>query len=90
MYKNFLKQYEFTSVEDFKENLEFVVPDDFNFAYDVMDRWAEEWPEGKAIIWVNDKGDEKIVTYPSSSTIGSSGKLSSARSIAVSAADLTQ
>lgn len=63
MYKNFLKQNEFCSVEDFAENLEFVVPEDFNFAYDVMDKWAEVWPEGKAIIWVNDKGDEKIVTY---------------------------
>lgn len=63
MYRQFLRQHEFSSTEDFNENLEFIVPDDFNFAYDVVDRWAEEWPEGVAIIWTNDEGAEKIVTF---------------------------
>ena len=63
MYRQFLKQHAFTSLEDYNENLEFIVPDDFNFAYDVMDKWAEEWPEGKAMIWVNDEGEERTVTF---------------------------
>lgn len=63
MYRRFLKQHEFNSLEDYNEHLEFIVPKDFNFAYDVMDKWAEEWPEGKAIIWVNDEGEEIITTF---------------------------
>ena len=37
MIERFLKQTKFTSEQDFKEHLEFIIPEDFNFAYDVMD-----------------------------------------------------
>ena len=36
MIERFLKQTKFTSEQDFKEHLEFIIPEDFNFAYDVM------------------------------------------------------
>ena len=39
MIERFLKQTKFTSVEDYNKNLEFIIPEGFNFAYDVMD-----WP----------------------------------------------
>ena len=42
MIERFLTQTKFSSVEDYKENLHFIIPDNFNFAYDVMDVWAEE------------------------------------------------
>ena len=45
MIEHFLKQAEFSSMEDFERNFEFNIPPRFNFAYDVMDRWAEEEPE---------------------------------------------
>ena len=44
MIERFLKQTKFTSVEDYNKNLEFIIPENFNFAYDVMDAWAEEAP----------------------------------------------
>ena len=45
MVERFLKQTHFESVEDYNKNLEFIIPENFNFAYDVMDAWAEEAPE---------------------------------------------
>ena len=63
MVERFLKQTTFTSVEDYKENLEFIVPENFNFAYDVMDAWAEEAPEKLALLWTNDEGAEIRTTF---------------------------
>ena len=59
----FLKQTKFSSVEDYNKNLEFIIPENFNFAYDVMDVWAEEKPEGLAILWTNDQGEEIRTTF---------------------------
>ena len=58
-----MKQTKFTSVEDYNKNLEFIIPENFNFAYDVMDAWAEEAPEKLAILWTNDQGEEIRTTY---------------------------
>jgi len=57
MIERFLTQTRFSSVDDFKRNLRFIVPDNFNFAYDVMDVWAEEEPEKLALLWTNDEGE---------------------------------
>ena len=37
MIERFLKQTTFCSEQDYAEHLEFIIPEDFNFAYDVMD-----------------------------------------------------
>jgi acetyl-CoA synthetase len=63
MVERFLKQTKFTSVEDYNKNLEFIIPENFNFAYDVMDAWAEEAPEKLAILWTNDQGEEIRTTF---------------------------
>ena len=63
MIERFLKQTSFKSVEDYNKNLEFIIPEGFNFAYDVMDAWAAEAPEKLAILWTNDQGDEIRTTY---------------------------
>ena len=63
MIERFLKQTKFTSVDDYNKNLEFIIPENFNFAYDVMDAWAEEAPEKLAILWTNDMGEEIRTTY---------------------------
>jgi len=63
MVERFLKQTTFTSVEDYNKNLEFIVPENFNFAYDVMDVWAAENPDKKALLWTNDKGAEITLTF---------------------------
>ena len=56
--KRFLKQTTFTSVEDYNKNLEFIIPENFNFAYDVMDEWAKTDPDKLALLWTNDEGEE--------------------------------
>lgn len=63
MIERFLTQTHFTSEQDFKEHLHFNIPENFNFAYDVMDVWAEEQPNKVALIWTNDEGEEKIFTF---------------------------
>ena len=63
MVERFLKQTKFTSVEDYNKNLEFIIPEHFNFAYDVMDEWAKEAPEKLALLWTNDQGEEIRATY---------------------------
>ena len=39
------------------------MPDNFNFAYDIMDAWAEETPDRLALLWCNDKGIERRFTF---------------------------
>lgn len=38
-------------------------PDNFNFAYDVVDRIAAEEPERRAIVWCNMEGQERIFSF---------------------------
>lgn len=63
MIERFLKKTTFTSVEDYNNNLEFIVPENFNFAYDVMDEWAKEQPEKLAMLWTSENGDEIRFTF---------------------------
>ncbi len=63
MIERFLKQTTFTSVEDYNKNLEFIIPENFNFAYDVMDAWAKEAPDKLALLWTNDQGEEIRATF---------------------------
>lgn len=63
MIERFIEQTRFTSEEDFRKHLHFRIPENFNFAYDVMDVWAEEQPDKLAIIWTNDKGRERMTTF---------------------------
>jgi len=50
-------------VADYKKNLEFIIPENFNFAYDVMDVWAQEAPDKLALLWTNDQGAEIRTTF---------------------------
>ena len=63
MVERFLKQTHFESIEDYNKNLEFIIPENFNFAYDVMDKWAEEDPERLALLWTSDRGEEIRFTF---------------------------
>ena len=53
MVERFLRKTHFDSIEDYNQNLEFIIPEHFNFAYDVMDAWAVENPDGLALLWTN-------------------------------------
>ena len=59
----FLPRIEFDSYEDFKENYKVNVPENFNFGFDIVDAWAEQEPDKKALVWVNDHGEEKTFTF---------------------------
>ncbi len=63
MLERFLTQTHFTSQEDFKKNFKIKVPENFNFGYDVVDAWAAEQPDKKALLWTNDKGEHIQYTF---------------------------
>ncbi len=63
MIERFLTQTRFTSQEDFVKNLQIRVPACFNFGYDVVDAWAAEQPDKKALLWTNDKGESRQFTF---------------------------
>ena len=63
MIKRFLRQTVFTSQEDYIKNLHINVPENFNFAYDVVDVCAQEQPDKKALLWTNDHGEERQFTF---------------------------
>lgn len=63
MVERFLTQTTFASLEDFRKNFHINVPESFNFGYDVIDAWAEEQPDKKALLWTNDKGECRQYTY---------------------------
>ena len=63
MIERFLNQTEFSSYEDFMQHYKLIVPEHFNFGYDVVDAYAEEQPEKDAILWTNDHGEVKHLNY---------------------------
>ncbi|MBR4855521.1 MAG: AMP-binding protein [Bacteroidaceae bacterium] len=63
MLNRFLKQTTFQNQQDFRDNLEIVVPEHFNFSYDVIDVWANEEPEKLALLWTNDEGECRRFTF---------------------------
>lgn len=63
MIERFLKQASFSSMQDFRENFELRIPENFNFAYDIVDAWAEEQPNKLAMLWTNDCGQERRYTF---------------------------
>lgn len=63
MVEKFLFRTVFTSQEDYIRNFRIRVPADFNFAYDVVDAYAAEEPDKKALLWTDDRGGEIQFTF---------------------------
>ena len=63
MIERFLKQTRFSSEEDYRQHLKFIIPENFNFAYDVIDAWAEEAPNKPALLWTDEHGKELRFTF---------------------------
>ena len=61
--KRFLKKEKFDNYDDYIQNAAVVVPENFNFAYDVLDVIAKETPDKVAVLWVNDDGEKKSITF---------------------------
>ena len=69
MIERFLKQTRFCDQQDYEKNLAFIVPEHFNFAYDVMDEWARERPDALAMLWTNDMGRQERITFARMKTL---------------------
>lgn len=67
----FLPRIEFDSYEDFKKNYRVNVPENFNFGFDIVDAWAEQEPDKRALVWCNDHGEEHTFTFADISRLSS-------------------
>lgn len=63
MIEKYLRQTKFNDFNDFISNYELIVPEDFNFAYDIVDGWAAINPGKRALLWTNDKGESREYTF---------------------------
>lgn len=61
--EKFLKKTEFKSYEDFIDSYSIDVPKNFNFAFDVVDAYAETEKDKRALVWCNDEGEEAVFTF---------------------------
>lgn len=59
----FVSKETFSSYQDFMQNFALKVPEHFNFAYDVVDVYAEKEPERVALVWCNDHDEERVITF---------------------------
>jgi acetyl-CoA synthetase len=59
----FLPRKDFESYEDFYSNFKVNIPDNFNFAWDVMDVLAEEKGGERAMLWCDEAGAEAEFSY---------------------------
>ena len=60
---NFIDRVDYTSYEDLYTHFKINVPDNFNFAYDVVDVYAEKDPKKEALVWCDDNDEKHIFTF---------------------------
>lgn len=63
MLNKYLSKVDFTSYEDLIENFKINIPENFNFAYDVVDEYARLEPDKVAIVWCDEHGAEATFTF---------------------------
>ena len=63
MLERFLKKASFESYDDFMDNFQLIVPERFNFGYDVVDAWAAEEPDRRALTWTDAHGAERDFSF---------------------------
>lgn len=68
----FLTKDKFDNYEDYIKNAIPTVPENFNFAYDVIDIIASETPDKIAILWTNDSGETKTISFKQLSQMSNS------------------
>ena len=54
---------DFISLKDAQKNFKLTYPENFNFAFDVVDELAKTKPDKLAMLWVSDDGVEKRFTF---------------------------
>lgn len=63
MLQKYLSKTDFSSYEDLLENYQVNIPENFNFAYDVVDEYARTQPNKVAIVWCDESGAEATFTF---------------------------
>ncbi|MBR3046475.1 MAG: AMP-binding protein [Oscillospiraceae bacterium] len=63
MLDRYLPRIEFDSYEDFRDNYRVNVPENFNFGWDIVDEWAKQEPEKKALLWLSHEKEERTFTF---------------------------
>lgn len=63
MLERFLDRTEFENYDDFKQNYALNIPEHFNFAYDIVDGWAQQDENKPALVWCDDDGNEKRYSF---------------------------
>ena len=59
----FLSKIDYNSYEDLYKNFKITIPDNFNFAYDVVDEYARTEPKREALVWCDDNDESHIFTF---------------------------
>ena len=59
----FIDRVEYSSYEDLYENFKIHVPENFNFAFDVVDDYAQTCPKKEALVWCDDNDERHIFTF---------------------------
>ena len=59
----FISKIDYDSYEDLYENFKISIPDNFNFAYDVVDEYAKTEPKREALVWCDDNDEAHIFTF---------------------------
>ena len=57
------KNIDYTSYENLKDNFAINIPENFNFAYDIVDEYARIEPDRQALVWCDDNDSEKFFTF---------------------------
>jgi acetyl-CoA synthetase len=63
MLEKYINRNEYCSYQDFKANFRILIPENFNFAYDVVDETANRTPGKTAMVWCDDDGNEATFTF---------------------------
>lgn len=61
--ERFVSPSTFTSYEDFVQRFRVSIPENFNFAYDVVDAYGTEQPEKRALVWCDDNGNDRTFSF---------------------------
>lgn len=54
---------EFSSYEEMREKFSIKIPENFNFAYDIVDEYAGTEPNRTALVWCDDNDEERYFSF---------------------------
>lgn len=64
MFQKYVKgNSDYNNYQELKDNFSIAIPENFNFAYDVVDEYARTEPNRTALVWCDDKGQEQTFSF---------------------------